>query len=690
MLLVGVILSSDSFEGLAVEPHTYHAPMPNRLAAATSPYLLQHKDNPVDWWEWSADAFEEARLRDVPVMLSVGYSACHWCHVMAHESFENSATAQVMNDRFVNVKVDREERPDVDSIYMEAVQAMSGQGGWPMTVFLTPEGEPFFAGTYFPDQPRHGMPSFRQVLEAISVAWESRRSEVLSQAQQLVGAISGQIPHGATIDEEALDAAVGAILSTVDPAHGGFGGAPKFPQQPILDFLLRARGSRPLVDEALQVTLQRMADGGIHDHLGGGFSRYSVDRRWLVPHFEKMLYDNAQLARIYLWAGLELGVERFVSVARTTLDYLLTDLSHPDGGFYSAEDADSEGEEGTFYVWTDDEFQTVLGPDDAAAATAYFGVTPEGNFEGANVLHLEPSRPTPPNLESIVERLNRHRSKRVRPGLDDKVIASWNGLAIRAFAEAGAALGDKAYLDAAENAARFVNERMTPDGRLKRSWRDGKLSGDGYLDDHSSMALANYALFQATGDVGWYESAERLVNQFSRFEREGGGFYSAADDAEPLIKRPEDLTDNPLPSGNAMAAEALLVSSLLRGDLERRNEASAALAAVGALAERYPSMVGHHLAVAESMATGTREVAIVGEDRDGLVEVFWSRYRPHAVLAQSSSPDSTVPLLADRSPGPDTALAYVCHDFVCNLPTSSPAELELQLGQREQDHSERG
>jgi uncharacterized protein len=661
--------------------------MPNRLADSTSPYLLQHQDNPVDWWEWSEEAFVEATERDVPVLLSVGYSACHWCHVMAHESFEDPAIAAVMNERFVNIKVDREERPDVDSIYMEAVQAMSGQGGWPMTVFMTPDGRPFFAGTYFPNRPHHGMPSFGQVLDAISDAWSNKREDVLGQAQQLVDAISPVIPTGTMIGRADLKRAVDAVLRSFDATYGGFGGAPKFPQQPVLDFLLRARQDEPSIDNALRVTLHRMADGGIHDHLSGGFARYSVDRKWLVPHFEKMLYDNAQLARIYLWAGIELGEPRFVDVARSTLDYLLTELRHPDGGFFSAEDADSEGEEGTFYVWTRSEFDEVLG-DDSEAGADYYGVTPEGNFEGSNVLHLDPDRTEPPNLESIKERLRRHREKRMRPGLDDKLIASWNGLAIRAFAEAGAALDDHAYIASAERAARFIEDNLVVDGRLKRSWRDGKVSGDGYLDDHSSLALGYFALYQSTGKPAWYEAAERLVGQFARFERSQGGFYSTADDAEQLIKRPEDLTDNPLPSGNAMAAEALLFSSLFGGDLARREAASAALASAGVLAARYPSMVGHHLAVAESMATGTREVAIVGEDRASLVEAFWSRYRTYAVLAQANSSDSNVPLLADRSAGPETAVAYVCHDFVCNLPTASPSELNSQLDQREQGHPE--
>jgi uncharacterized protein len=423
--------------------------MPNRLVDATSPYLLQHKDNPVDWHQWGDEAFDEARKRDVPVLLSVGYSACHWCHVMAHESFEDPDTAEEMNQRFVNIKVDREERPDVDSIYMEAVQAMTGRGGWPMTVWLTPDGHPFYAGTYFPDSDRHGMPGFRRVIAAIADKWENGRKELIEQSDRLTEAIGRSIPvSDALPGKETIKRAHESIGATFDAINGGFGGAPKFPQQPVLEFLLRTR-SEPWAkraDEMLATTLLEMANGGIHDHLGGGFARYSVDERWLIPHFEKMLYDNAQLARIYLWTGLELGNERFVEVSRATLGYLLTDLSHPDGGFYSAEDADSEGEEGRFYVWALDEIHEVLGLEDAAEAARFFGATEAGNFEGSNILHRPTAEPWTDRIETLRQRLLDARSKRIRPGLDDKVIAAWNGLAIRAFAEAGAALGEHSYL----------------------------------------------------------------------------------------------------------------------------------------------------------------------------------------------------------------------------------------------------
>ncbi len=652
--------------------------MVNRLAQSTSPYLLQHQNNPVDWWEWSDDAFAEAVARDVPVLLSVGYAACHWCHVMAHESFEDQATAEWMNQHFVNIKVDREERPDVDSIYMEAVQTMTGRGGWPMTVWMTPDGRPFYAGTYFPKERHSGMPAFSEVMAAVADAWTTKRDQVLQQADNLSSALDSDIPTGDFPTGAALDNAVGAILSTLDSEHGGFGGSPKFPQQPVLEFLLRSRRSdRADIDHALTLTLTHMANGGIHDHLAGGFARYSVDSYWLVPHFEKMLYDNAQLARLYLWAGVELDVPRFVAVARTTIGYLLEDLRHPDGGFYSAEDADSEGVEGKFYVWDLAEFEEVLG-DGAAAAAAYFGVTAAGNFEGANILNLAWGAPEPDNVAQIREKLLRRRSGRIRPGLDDKVVTAWNGLAIRALAEAGAALDDTGYVDAAAQAADFILAKLRVDGRLMRSWRAGGVSGSAFLDDYAAMAIGLFSLYEATGVLKWYEAALEMVEGLHQFRNPDGGFFTTAADAESLIKRPSDITDNPSPSGSALAAEALLLASLLSGDLGQRDEAIKTVAAVGRLTDRYPSMIGHHLAVARSIDMGTREVAIVGGDARSLIRAYWSAFRPNIVLAHSDAPTGAVPLLKDREAG-EVALAYVCQNFACSLPTASPAELVDQL-----------
>lgn len=652
--------------------------VPNRLAKATSPYLLQHQDNPVDWHEWGDEAFAEANDRDVPVLLSVGYAACHWCHVMAHESFEDPDTAAEMNRLFVNVKVDREERPDVDSIYMESVQAMSGQGGWPMTVWLDPDGRPFFAGTYFPNQPRHGMASFREVIAAVSTAWETKRNDVVEQAERLVASISQSIPAGPLADAQTLFDAYSTIASRFDPINGGFGGAPKFPQQPVLEFLLRicdeewADQARHMVEH----TLDRMAGGGIHDQIGGGFARYSVDNNWLVPHFEKMLYDNAQLARLYLWAGTELDRSDFVDTSRSTLDYMLRDLRHPGGGgFYSSEDADSEGVEGKFYVWSIHQIRDLLGPA-ADSLIAHYGVTDAGNFEGANILNVVGDG-HPADLDNAKQALLEARSRRIRPGLDDKVITAWNGLAIRAFAEAGAALGEAEYLDAARDAAQFVLSALTEGDQLMRSWRDGHTSVPAFLDDHAAMAVGLFALYAATGEVEWYESATWLVKELDRFTNADGGFFATADDSDKLIKRPTNASDNPMPSGNGLAAEALLISALYTGDASRRTAAEGALKSASLLMDRYPSMVGHHLAVSHSMGR-TRELAIVGPHWQELAKVYWQHFRPETALAVSAQSEGIVPLLRDRYQTGQT-LAYVCKEFVCNLPTANSTELAEQL-----------
>jgi len=656
--------------------------MPNRLADATSPYLLQHKDNPVDWHEWGDAAFDEAAERDVPVMLSVGYSACHWCHVMAHESFEDPDTAAEMNRLFVNIKVDREERPDVDSIYMEAVQAMSGQGGWPMTVFLTPDGRPFFGGTYFPKDDRHGMPSFRKLIAAIADAWANNREEVLGQAGQLTQAIDRSTPGAdAVLDEEGLQTAYRMLIGSFDPVHGGFGGAPKFPQQPVLEFLLRIRKEpwADRADEVLTTTLTEMANGGIHDQLGGGFARYSVDNHWLVPHFEKMLYDNAQLARIYLWAGIELSNPRFIEVARSTLDYMLGDLRHRSGGFFSAEDADSEGVEGKFHVWAKQELVDLLGDDEAERGARFFDVTPSGNFEGTNILHRPTAEEWDDQIESIRQRLLAHRNTRVRPGLDDKVVASWNGLALRALAEAGAALNEQRYVRAAIDCARFINEDLTTEGTLLRSWRDGRASVPGFLEDNASVAMGMFALYAATGDYEWYQTAERLTRGIpERFTDPAGGFFDTSDGTQKLIKRPKSQGDNPLPSGNGLAAEALLTLSSYTGDGELLDLASATLQAAGLLMEQYPSMVGRHLAVAHSM-TGTRELAVVGSEWESLASPYWQAFRPETVLAGSATATEPIPLLAYRYKEGATR-AFVCRGFECDLPVETVEALAEQLG----------
>jgi uncharacterized protein len=652
--------------------------MANRLARATSPYLLQHQDNPVDWWEWSEEPFQEARRRDVPVLLSIGYASCHWCHVMAHESFEDPETADLMNERFVNIKVDREERPDVDSVYMQAVQALTGRGGWPMTVFLDHDARPFFAGTYFPPTPRHGMPSFSQLLAAIADAWANHREDIDDQATRLIEAISRTVPSGALPDEAVLEHAYHSLEGNFDRIHGGFGGAPKFPQQPVLEFLLRVRG-RPWAadaDRMLGQTLIEMATGGIHDQIGGGFARYSVDESWLVPHFEKMLYDNAQLARIYLWAGVELERADFVDVARTTLGYLERDLWGPEGGFFSAEDADSEGVEGKFYVWTLDEIREVLG-DDAEPFVHHFGVSEKGNFEETNILFAK-DFPPPPGLDDAKRRLFEAREHRVRPALDDKVVTSWHGMALRAFAEVGAALADGHLLDVARRAAGFATDHLLVDGVLQRSWRGGRTSGPAFLDDYASLAVGLFSLYAATGDPEWYDQAMAFVEELHRFERPEGGYFTTATDS--LVVRPFDVFDNPHPSGNALAAEALFFAHLYTGEERWRAAGESALRAASALMNQHPSAVAHHLSVLDAM-TRSLELAIVGPGWQELASIHFARFRPHVALAGTDEPHDRVPLLAQRTPTRDgCARAFVCRGFVCEMPVSSPDDLARQLG----------
>jgi uncharacterized protein len=668
----------------------------NRLAASTSPYLRQHADNPVDWYEWGEEAFEEARSRDVPILLSVGYAACHWCHVMAHESFEDPETARVMNQLFVNIKVDREERPDVDALYMNATQAMTGRGGWPMTVWLDPDRRPFYAGTYFPATGRHGLPSFRQIMDAINEAWEERRDEILEQAGRLTEAISQPIPVSEEppgLDE--LQAAYRNIERLHDPVNGGFGGAPKFPQQPALEFVLRLAGRSwaPRAGAMARQTLERIAAGGIHDHLGGGFARYSVDAEWLVPHFEKMLYDNAQLARIYLRAGQVFGSAWFTAVALRTLRYMDRDLGHPDGGFYSAEDADSEGAEGVFYVWSEPEIRSLLGTD-AEYAIARYGVTSGGNFEGANVLHLsrlvaevaadlgvdlDTARRTD---ERVRNRLFEARRTRERPSLDDKVVTAWNGLAIRAFAEAGAVLAREDLVERAVRAAEFVFTRLvTDEGRLLRTWADGESKVPGFAEDHGAMAVACFTLYEATGDTRWFVEADRLTRLLvEMFQAPDGGFFTSGADTEQLLVRQKDLMDNPSPSGNSLATDALLRLAAYTGESKLLDAAEGAMRAGALLVERSPSAVGHLLGAIDFDASGAVEVAVVGPDAHSLSRPVWDAYHPNLVLAvdRDGSGADTVPLLAARHRA-GTTLAYVCEDFVCQAPVTDSDALRGQL-----------
>ena len=673
--------------------------MPNRLAHATSPYLLQHRDNPVDWWEWGSDAFAEAERRDVPVLLSIGYSACHWCHVMAHESFEDDDTAAFLNDRFVSIKVDREERPDVDRIYMDAVTATTGHGGWPMTVFLTPTAKPFYAGTYFPKERRQGMPSFLEVLVAIDAAWNQERDDMIDRSEEIARLLAAPSRASALLpNDRAMEMAVDAIAATFDPTFGGFGRAPKFPQPSTLEYLLRFSVLHPDSERAatarsmVVTTLDHLSRGGIYDHLDGGFARYSVDARWLVPHFEKMLYDNALLARLFLRAWQVTGHSWLLETARQTLDYLARDMLDPSGGIHSAEDADASGVEGSFAVWTWDELVEVLG-DDIEVASAIFGATRDGSFEGANILHM-PQRLADLAAQSgrseeelqtartrIVGRLRDRRNSRIRPERDDKVVIAWNGLALRAFAEAGAVLGSTEYIEVALGIAGFITETALTNNRLLRSWRQGRSGPLGFCDDYAAAALGLFALYQATGDERWFRHAEQITREMvSLFADEDGGFFATASDGERLIARPKNTHDNPAPSDNALAAEALATLAAYTGDTQAHEMLERTVRSIGQSLSAQPWAHGALLGV--WLAVPFREVAVVGdaEDRRRLIDVVWSRFRPDVVLAVGDGVESEVPLLAGRHPGDSGAQAFVCRDFVCALPTETPDGLRRQLG----------
>jgi len=670
----------------------------NRLELETSPYLLQHADNPVDWYPWGDEAFAIAAERDRPVLLSVGYSSCHWCHVMAHESFEDPVTASLMNELFVNVKVDREERPDVDATYMEVLQSTTGRGGWPMTVFLTPDRKPFYAGTYFPAIARHGMPSFQTVLAAVADAWEHRRNELTTAAMRLADLVGRTIPGDSSLpDMTSVNDAVRTIAGRFDSINGGFGSAPKFPQEPVLEFLLRVGSAEAL--EMTRTTLTAMSKGGIRDHVGGGFARYSIDPTWTIPHFEKMLYTNAQLARIYLRAGQALRETAFTEVALDTLGYLLHDLRLPAGAFASAEDADSEGEEGTFYLWDLDEIVETVGTDLAPLALATFGVTNEGNFEGRTHLTIVDAhagddlgidRSTARvMLTEIRRRLRDHRATRPRPGLDDKIITAWNGLAIRTLAESGAVVSDPRLLHAAREAAAFIKDSMVVSGRLMRSWRQGRVSGPGFADDYASFALALFALYQATGDVDWYREAVRLTDSLIElFWDPDGGFFTSGADAETPLARTKDLTDSPMPSANSLAAEALLIASMFTGRSDLRSRFEETVQAAMPISRVSPMAAGHLLGVLHTALDDPREVAIAGPDAPRLASIVWEEFRPGVVVAVDTDGTGglTVPLLEGR--WSDQTLAYVCRGFVCDLPVSDPEGLRTRLGSSESTSAE--
>jgi uncharacterized protein len=680
--------------------------MTNRLANETSPYLLQHKDNPVDWHPWGEEALKKAREEDKPILLSVGYSACHWCHVMERESFEDEATARIMNEHFVNVKVDREERPDVDSIYMSAVQALTRHGGWPMTVFLTPDGAPFYGGTYFPPVPGRGMPSFQQVLLSLADAYENRRDEVLRSAEgvreYLQASIGAALPKTA-VDTGLLDHAAESLMSELDRRFGGFGGAPKFPQAMNLEVLLRHHrrtGDRAALS-GVEDTLRAMAQGGIYDQLGGGFARYSVDQYWLVPHFEKMLYDNALLSRLYLEAYQATGDEFYKRIAEETLDYVVRDMASPEGGFYSAEDADSEGEEGKFYVWTPEEIRSILGEEMARLAERYWDVTVRGNFEGKNILYV----PRPPaavaaefgiSPEELWEQIKEIRSKlcaareqRIRPGRDEKILAAWNGLMLRSFAFAARVLKRGDYREVGERNAAFLLDKLRVDGRLRRSYKDGQARFNGYLEDHAMVADGLIALYEATFESRWLAEAASLADAILElfWDEEDRIFYDTPADHEELVTRPRDVYDSAAPSGTSVATDVLLRLSLLLDRDDYRQRAEAVLDSLSGGLEKLPGAFGRLLAALDFYLSRPREVAIIGNsaspDTQALVDAIYACYLPNKVVAgrapENEEAAQLVPLLADRPMRDGRATAYVCEGYACQNPTTDLEELARQL-----------
>ena len=682
----------------------------NRLIHETSPYLLQHAHNPVDWYPWSSEAFERARAENKPVLLSVGYSACHWCHVMEHESFENEAIAKLMNDHFVNIKVDREERPDVDSIYMTAVQLMTGHGGWPMTVFLTPDQIPFYGGTYYPPEDRHGMPGFPRVLISLSEAYQSRRDEIEGNAESLlreIDRVNGVNRGQGNLDVTLLESSANQMMRAFDPANGGFGSKPKFPPAMTLEFLLRQfkRTGEPALLAAVELTLEKMARGGIYDQLGGGFHRYSVDERWLVPHFEKMLYDNALLSKLYVDAWLATGKPLYKRIAEETLEYIRRDMTDPSGGFYSTEDADSEGEEGKFFVWTPAEVETLLGSEDAALFCRYFDVTSIGNFEDSSILHIDVEMDSVARLLQVTtDRLSEAvtrgrqvlfdaREKRVRPGRDEKILTAWNALMLKSFAEAGRAFSNPSYIESARRNAEFLLSSVTHNTdsglRLLRTYKAGKSKLNAYLEDYAYFADALVSLYEATYEIKWFDTAVALVSSMIEnfWDNDKGAFYFTSGDHESLIARTMDVYDNATPSGNSVAADVLLKLALFTGNNEWREKAELILTALKELAVRSPNGFGRLLCASDLAVGPAIEIAIVGdpvhEDVKALFDVINSGYLPNKVVALGKPPQiaekASIELLNHRAQIDGKATAYVCRNFVCEAPLTEPAQLRSLL-----------
>jgi hypothetical protein len=677
--------------------------MPNQLINENSPYLLQHANNPVDWYPWGEEALNRARTENKPIFLSIGYAACHWCHVMEHESFEDPETAALMNQNFVNIKVDREERPDLDSIYMQATTAMTGSGGWPMSVFLTPDLRPFYAGTYFPPVRGYNMPAFKEVLQSLANVWQEQRDEVDRVGNQVLQHLQPQLlgKTDETVNSETLEAAAKSLMESYDWGYGGWGSAPKFPQPMAIEFLLRrALTDSPQREQMLKAAthaLNTMSRGGMYDVVGGGFARYSVDNLWRTPHFEKMLYDNAQLALAYLHGFVVTGDIRYRWVCEETLDFILREMTNPQGGFYSSLDADSEGEEGKFYVWTHDELADILGPDFEFFKTAY-GITPQGNWEGKTILQralddaslaarfkLDPEALRTRLTEAHI-RLLEARSTRVRPGTDDKVLVMWNALALMAFAEAGRYLERKDYLDAAVRNARFLLDNLYVTDRLLRSWRDGQPKHNAYLEDYAGLVLALLALYQSDPDTEWYKMALLLADQMvAHFTDPNGGFFDTRDDHEALLVRPKDIQDNATPSGNALACMALLQLATYGDRGTWRSTAEDMLASITNALLRYPTSFAQWLSAADFAVGPTREVAILGDQNDAgiqdLLRTLWKNYRPRQVTAISAYPPEpgSPALLVDRPLLNNQPTVYVCQGFVCLQPVNSPDEMEAQL-----------
>ena len=679
--------------------------MTNRLAKETSPYLLQHAHNPVDWYPWGDEAFQRAKAEDRPVLLSVGYSACHWCHVMERESFENEDIARTMNENFVNIKVDREERPDVDSIYMGAVQAMTGQGGWPMTVFMTPDGKPFYGGTYFPPEDRGGLPAFPRVLEAIASAYRHNQSQIVQTTEQLLAHMrqaSAGVRGMEPLTTDVMNRAFSHLAAQFDGTHGGFGLQPKFPQPMVYEFLLRQhlRTGDPEPLEMVETTLDRMAMGGIYDQLRGGFHRYSVDTYWLVPHFEKMLYDNALLARLYLHAYQVTGKALYRQVVEETLDYVLAEMTDASGGFYSAQDADSEGEEGKFFVWRPEAVVKVLGKEDGEVFNRYFDVTVDGNFEGMSILNVKSPPAELAASEGISEdelsallargraRLLEAREERVRPGLDDKALTSWNGLMLAAFAEAGMVLGRSDYTAAASKCAGFALDSMRDGYRLLRTYKDGEAKLKAYLEDYAYLVSGLLLLHEATFEGRWLQEAidlgRDMVDLF--WDEAAGQLYDTGIDHEELVVRPRDTQDNATPSGSAMAADVLLRLAVITGDGELERRAVASMRSTMGLMSQYPMGAGHWLSALDFYLATVKEIAIIGDGGDGARELaaeVYRHYLPNRVLVGLAGDDEygtgELPLVKDRGRIQGRATAYVCRNYTCDLPVTDPAALARQL-----------